>query len=165
MFIRKSRINDLPRIMELYAHAREFMAANGNPRQWGPNKWPPEELIRNDIKEGDSYVCEHDGKVCAVFYFICGKDIEPTYARIDGGKWLSDEPYGVVHRIASSGDVKGAGSFCLNWAFEQCRHLRIDTHEDNKVMQKLVTKLGFRYCGIIYVHEDNDPRLAYEKLL
>lgn len=164
MFIRKSSMTDLPVIMKIYARARAFMAESGNPRQWGPNCWPPEELIRNDIAEGDSYVCEHDGEVCAVFYYVFGKDIEPTYARIDGGKWLSDEPYGVVHRIASSGKVKGAGRFCLNWVFEQCRHLRIDTHEDNKVMQNLVTKLGFEYCGIIYVHEDNDPRLAYEKL-
>lgn len=56
------------------------------------------------------------------------------------------------------------GAFCINWAYEQCKHLRIDTHEDNVVMQNLVKKLGFKYCGIIHIKEDNDPRLAYEKI-
>ena len=40
----------------------------------------------------------------------------------------------------------------------------MDTHGDNKVMQSLLTKLGFIYCGTIYVEEDDYPRLAYEKL-
>ena len=40
----------------------------------------------------------------------------------------------------------------------------MDTHGDNKVMQNLLKKNGFVYCGIIHVEEDNDPRLAYEKL-
>ena len=91
-------------------------------------------------------------------------DIDPTYRRIDDGAWISDTEYGVVHRLAVSGDVKGAGSICLNWAFEQCHHLRVDTHADNKVMQNLLERLGFVRTGIIYVHEDNDPRFAYEKI-
>ena len=65
--------------------------------------------------------------------------------------------------FAGDGSEKGIGAFCINWAFEQCGHLRIDTHGDNVVMQNLVKKLGFVHCGTIYVTEDNDPRLAYEK--
>ena len=42
-------------------------------------------------------------------------------------------------------------------------HLRIDTHGDNTVMQRLMEKLGFTHCGTIYVEEDDYPRLAYEK--
>ena len=30
-------------------------------------------------------------------------------------------------------------------------------------MQNMLKKLGFVHCGTIYVQEDNDPRLAYEK--
>ena len=55
------------------------------------------------------------------------------------------------------------GQFCLGWAYEQCGHLRIDTHTDNKVMQNLLKKLGFIRCGIIYVIEDDNPRYAFEK--
>ena len=51
MRIRKSTEQDVPRMMEIYAHARAFMAAHGNPNQWGPNQWPPEELIRRGIRE------------------------------------------------------------------------------------------------------------------
>ena len=162
MQIRKAKPEDLDRILQIYSHARAFMAAHGNPRQWR-DVWPPEELIRQDIRDQDSYVCEEDGRVVAVFYYIFGKDIEPTYADITEGAWKDDSPYGVVHRIASSGEVRGAGSFCLQWAYEQSGHLRIDTHGDNWVMQDMLKKNGFVYCGTIYVVEDNDPRRAYEK--
>lgn len=150
--------------MEIFCYARRFMAAHGNPNQWGPRNWPPEELIRRDIRVGDSYVCLNDtGRVIGTFYFIQGKDIEPTYREIEDGAWLDESPYGVVHRIAGDGSQKGIGEFCINWAFEQCGHLRIDTHEDNIVMQNLLKKLGFTHCGTIYVYEDRDPRLAFEK--
>ncbi len=161
--IRKSTERDLERIMDIYAAARAFMAAHGNPNQWGPTNWPPEALIRRDIAQGKSYVCVHEGAVAGVFFFDCGKDIEPTYAGITDGQWLDGSSYGVVHRIAADGTVKGVGAFCIGWAFEQCHHLRIDTHGDNRVMQRLLEKLGFVRCGTIYVEEDPYPRLAYEK--
>ena len=141
------------------------MAEHGNPNQWGPTNWPPEDLIHNDIKDGNSYVCVDDADdILGTFFFIHGKDIEPTYRQITDGNWLDDSPYGVVHRIASSGTVKGVGKFCVDWAFEQCGHLRIDTHGDNVVMQNMLTGLGFIHCGTIYVVEDDYPRFAYEKV-
>ncbi|MBQ7535919.1 MAG: GNAT family N-acetyltransferase [Stomatobaculum sp.] len=163
MTIRHSAEQDVPRIMEIYAHARAFMAAHGNPRQWGATNWPPEALIRQDIAAGHSFVCLEGDAVVGTFFYICGEDPEPTYQEITEGAWMDDSPYGVVHRIAVDGSVKGTGSFCLNWAVEQSGgHLRIDTHGDNHVMQSLLKKLGFQQCGIIYVEEDNDPRLAFE---
>lgn len=164
MKIRKSYERDLDRIMEIYAFARRFMAEHGNPKQWGATNWPPEALIQSDIRNGNSYVCVNDdGAVIGTFFFIQGRDVEPTYAAITDGAWLDDSPYGVVHRIAGDGSEKGIGAFCLNWAYEQCGHLRIDTHGDNAVMQNLLKKLGFTHCGTIYIVEDDDPRLAYEK--
>jgi len=163
MQIRKSTEQDFDRMMEIYAYARAFMAAHGNPNQWGPTHWPPEELIRRDIETGNSYVCEHEGRVVGTFYFIQGRDIEPTYARIVDGTWADDSPYGVVHRSAADGSVRGVGAYCINWAFDRCGHMRIDTHNDNAVMQRLLEKLGFARRGTIYVREDNDPRIAYEK--
>lgn len=73
--------------MEIYARARAFMSAHGNPHQWGPTNWPPEELVHNDIATGRSYVCEHDGVVVGVFFYDQGRDIDPTYARIEEGSW------------------------------------------------------------------------------
>ena len=164
MMIRHSTERDIGRMMEIYACARDFMARHGNPNQWGPTQWPPEALIRRDIRDGHSYVCVDDeGRVIGTFFFIQGKDIEPTYRSITEGAWLDDSAYGVVHRIATDGSARGVGAFCLNWAYGQCGHLRIDTHGDNRVMQNLVKKLGFVHCGTIYVEEDDYPRLAFEK--
>ncbi len=164
MNIRKATGDDLPRMMEIYAFARNYMAEHGNPNQWGPTNWPPEGLIRSDIRDGNSYVCiNEDGKVIGTFFFIYGEDVEPTYRDITDGNWKDGSPYGVVHRIAGDGSKKGIGSFCLNWAFAQCGHLRIDTHGDNRVMQNLLRKLGFVHCGTIHVEEDDYPRLAFEK--
>lgn len=163
MKIRHAEETDFERMMEIYEYARGFMAAHNNPNQWGPTHWPPAQLIHEDIRRGKSYVCEEGGLVVGTFYLDYGQDIEPNYAVIEEGAWLDSSPYGVVHRLAGDGSVKGIGSFCLNWALSQHGHLRIDTHSDNLVMQNLLQKLGFEKRGIIHVEEDDDPRFAYEK--
>ena len=156
--IRKASMDDWEEIHKIYASARQFMAEHGNAGQWGTN-YPQEELLLDDIVQGKLYVCMEDG-IAAVFYFAAGED--PTYRRIEDGAWLNEEPYGVVHRIASARTVKGAASFCIDWALEQSGNIRIDTHEDNIPMQDMLRKNGFRYCGRIYL-ENGDPRIAYQK--
>ena len=165
MRIRNAALGDLDRIMQIYAHARQFMTEQGNPRQWAQRSWPPEELIRNDIESGRCYVCVDEADFPhAVFYYDQGSHIEPSYDEITDGGWIGAEHYGVVHRIATDGSRRGLGAFCLNWAFSRAGQLRIDTHPDNHPMQGLLQKLGFRYCGIIHIEEEGDPRYAYEKL-
>lgn len=164
LIIRHSKNEDLPQIMAIYARAREFMAANGNPRQWGATNWPPEYLIREDIAANRSYVCVEEAapdKILGTFLYMYGKNVEETYNVIEEGAWSDISTYGVVHRIASDG-TRGIGSYCLRWAIGQSGCLRIDTHPDNHVMQSLLGKLGFQKKGIIHVVEDNDPRYAYE---
>lgn len=164
MEIRPTECRDIPAIMEIYARARAFMAAHGNPRQWGRRSWPPETLIRQDMSQGKSYVCTQDGEILGTFFYDRGYKVEPAYGTIENGAWLGEDNYGVVHRIASGGSRRGIGKFCISWAYQQCGHLRMDTHEDNRVMQNLLESLGFARCGRIYVPEDDDPRIAYEKL-
>lgn len=161
MNIRKTTFNDLDVILKLYENARSFMARTGNPTQWNTN-YPPASMVEQDITDGHSYVCEEDGRIIATFYFRIGKD--DTYARIYEGSWINDAPYGVVHRITSDGSVKGAASFCINWALSRCGNLRIDTHRNNRIMQHLLEKNCFTYCGVIYV-EDGSERIAYQKSL
>jgi RimJ/RimL family protein N-acetyltransferase len=160
MRIRKTRPEDIEEVMQIYARARSFMAQTGNPTQWDGG-YPHESLIREDIEKGISHVAEYDGKIETVFVFFKGED--PTYRVIENGSWVNDEPYGVIHRIASRGEVKGAGAACLLWGFEQCGNLRIDTHDDNLVMQHVLEKNGFVRCGRIYL-EDGSPRVAYQKV-
>ena len=137
MNIRKTMINELEILIEMYAKARSFMAAHGNPDQW-KNGYPSRDRVIADIESGCSYVCEHDGRIIATFFYKKGDDA--TYREIFDGQWLNNTPYGVVHRITSDGTVKGAASFCFDWAFEQCGNLKIDTHKDNYIMQKMLEK-------------------------
>ena len=158
MNIRLATENDLETILAMYAHARQFMRKTGNPNQWG-DIHPLQELVEKDIQLGQSYICEDAEVPVGVFAFIVGED--PTYNVIENGQWLSDAPYGTIHRLASNGRAKGVAKACFEYCRERIPHLRVDTHEDNKVMQKVVTDFGFQYCGIIYVR-DRSPRLAYE---
>lgn len=157
--VRPAAMPDLERIEELYTCARAFMAANGNPNQWGKT-YPPVNQLRQDIADGKLFVVLDGETIHGVFFFWIGAD--PTYGRIDGGTWRSDSPYGTIHRIAgdgSGGILKAAVAF----AEAQIDHLRIDTHEDNHVMQNAVTKLGFQRRGIIYL-ADKSARIAYDYL-
>lgn len=159
MKIRKTVISELEAVMKIYEAARIFMKENGNPDQWG-NTEPAQSKIERDINNGNHYVCEDDGVLTAAFTYIYGED-DPTYGYIEG-KWLNDDHYGVLHSVASAVSGKGTGRFCIGWALERCGNVRIDTHEDNKVMQELLAKMGFSECGRIYL-ENGDPRIAYQK--
>ena len=158
MEIRRSTMQDLDTLCKMYESARQFMAFHGNPQQWGQT-YPKRTLTASDIENGWSYVCEDHGRIIATFYYREGPD--DTYRRIYAGEWLNERPYGVVHRITSDGTVKGAASFCLAWAFAQCGNLKIDTHRDNRIMQHMLEKNGFKYCGIIYT-DDGSERMAYQ---
>ncbi len=156
MKIRKTRHEDLLRVLDIYEKARQYMRASGNPTQWAGG-YPPEERIRQDISQGISYVvCDGDNPV-GVFVFF--KGVDPTYIKIDG-QWLNDKPYGVMHRIASDGSQKGIFGKMADFCKSQVSELRIDTHKDNLTMQHLLDKHGFVKCGVIYL-ENGQPRLAY----
>lgn len=159
MEIKIAQADQIEEIIDIYKYARKFMKENGNGEQWG-DRHPPRELIEEDIRRKKLYVCMNDEEIACVFYFNMEDD--PTYRVIKGGAWLNDKPYGVVHRIASAKGSKGAATFCLNWAYELAGNVRIDTHEDNKPMRGLLEKLGFIYCGIIYI-ASGASRIAFQK--
>ena len=150
---RKAVEADAPRITAIYANARRFMAASGNPNQW-IDGYPSEADVRADVLWT---ACRGD-EILAVFALIEGPD--PTYAVIQVA-WLNDRPYAVVHRLASSGKVGGIGEICLRWCLDRFDTLRVDTHADNRVMQRTLIRMGFVYTGIIFCH-NGTPRLAYQ---
>lgn len=57
--IRKANHQDLEQILPIYAYARQQMALNGNPGQWGTDK-PEIATIRQDIEEGRLFVIESE---------------------------------------------------------------------------------------------------------
>ena len=158
--IYKARQEDLPKILQIYADARQYMRDQGNPTQWGLTH-PAEEILRDDISRQQLYLCTDHNRILAVFAYTPG--VDPTYLRIDGGQWLNDAPYGVIHRMAVAVHRQGVATFCFDWVLKQCPNLRIDTHADNIPMQAALEKNGFARCGIIYLH-NGDPRIAYHKI-
>lgn len=159
MYIRPTELSELDTVMKIYERAQQFMVESGNPTQWEKGH-PSRDMIEKDISLGRSFVCLKDEKIECVFMYEEGED--PTYSYIEDGEWPNAFAYGVLHRIASAGNVKGIASFCLSWCYEKCKNLRADTHRDNKVMQRVLQKNGFKRCGIIYI-ADGSPRIAYQK--
>lgn len=157
MEIRKASMQDLEQIMQIYDRAKKFMRENGNKEQWGED-YPSSELIKKDMDK--MYLCMSDGEIACVFYYA--EEEDEDYKNINVN-WLNEEPYGVVHRVASTGIVKGSAAFCLEWAYARTRNLRMDTYRDNIPMQKLLEKCGFRYCGS-FECRGTDKWMAYHKV-
>ena len=159
MTITKAKYDDLEMIIPIYDYARSFMADNGNPNQW-INGYPSIEIITEDIINGNCFICKNDkGNIVGAFTFIIGDD--PTYEKIYSGQWLNDKTYGVIHRLVSNGTTHGITKNCIEWCLKQIQNIRIDTHADNKIMQSLILKIRFEYCGIIHTHNGTE-RLAYQ---
>ena len=159
--IRKAAAGDLDEILDIYDYARNFMVRTGNPKQWAEKGYPALSLLEEDIAKGELYVMEKNDGLCGVFAFPVGPD--PTYGVIKEGAWITDsKSYGTIHRIAGNGKCRGLLKACVEFGFSLTDVIRIDTHEDNLVMQKLIKRSGFTYCGIINA-ADGTPRLAYEK--
>ena len=158
--IREAQPSDMADIMIVMEAAKKIMRQSGNMYQWGEG-YPSKSVITADMEKHGGFVVIDDGKVVSYFAFL--KSPEPTYARIYEGKWLDDEePYHVVHRIASYPDAHGIFSSIMDFCFSHDPNIRIDTHRDNKIMQHNIAKHGFTYCGIIYL-VSGDERLAYQK--
>lgn len=149
---------DIGEIERIYSSARVFMKNSGNPSQWG-DSYPDEKLLKEDIEQGRLYVVKQAEKPCAAFVFYVGEDI--CYKEIIG-KWKNFLEYGVIHRLASDGTQRGIFSEVLKYCFQKANTIRIDTHRDNAVMQRLLSLNGFDYCGIIHI-ENGEERLAFQK--
>lgn len=157
---------DLERIAEIYDTARKFMRKNNNMTQW-QGGYPDAVLLREDIAKKQLYVLTENGEdeadkesIYAVFALIAGED--PTYGYIEG-MWHSDTPYATIHRIAGDGRYPGVFETCVKFAEKQYCHLRVDTHEDNKIMQHVIGKVGFLHAGTIYL-ANGSPRLAFDRI-
>jgi ribosomal protein S18 acetylase RimI-like enzyme len=168
MRISLANTSHLPSMLQIVSDAQNYLASLGID-QW-QNGYPNEEVLLNDITNNESYcVSDEKGRIMGITMFTHRP--EPTYHSIDGN-WLTsdDAVYGVIHRLAVSNRFRSHG--VAKFIFEQCEtqlkankvpSMRIDTHEENKGMQKLISQLGYEYCGVILL-ENGDKRLAYEKV-
>lgn len=162
--IRLATKEDKNEVLKIYNDAKKFIKEYNSP-QW-QSGYPNEQSFDNDLLNNSIYVNIKENKIVGVATIL---SYEPTYEIIEYGKWLNDEPYKVIHRIATSIDSLGKGyasdflSFINNEL--KSKNIRIDTHELNKPMIKFLIKNGFEYCGIIYLNQPHDKiRLAYQKV-
>ena len=105
-----------------------------------------------------------------IYGYLCiDFDGEPAYDTLKGS-WNSDEKYVVVHRLALASNTRGKG--VANKAFElvcnlclekNVQNFRVDTDADNTIMQHILKKNGFKYCGTIWF--DNSEKIAFDKIL
>ena len=156
--IKKATAADFEQIMKIYKHAQDYMAQNGNPTQWG-HSYPNAELVQSDIRQNACRVIYNESGIHGVFALFAGA--EPTYAHIENGDWLNDEPYITIHRLAGDGQVHGLFQCIVSYCKSISRNIRVDTHENNRTMRSLIEKSGFTKCGIIRV-KDGTPRIAYQ---
>ena len=158
--IRTATEEDITAIMDIIGEARMTMVENGNATQW-PEGYPSATTITGDIKSGAGRIICED-KV-SVAYFAFKPSPDPTYLTIYDGKWIDNErPYHVIHRIAARRGTHGIIRQVFDYCFTQTDNIRIDTHRDNTIMQHLLRKYGFAYCGIIHL-SNGEERLAYQK--
>ena len=166
--IRPVALNELPDAVNVIAEGRRAIASLGID-QWQDGH-PTAETLKTDILQKRLFGAYDENGLCAVAAFCAGE--EPCYAAIDG-RWVQNEPYLTVHRMAALDRSRHTGAAAaLMRAAERCARelglsaLRADTHRGNAVMRRFLTKQGFVLCGVVDYSPDisGDPlRAAYEK--
>ena len=165
MTLRKAVFSELPVIWEILQEAIEQRKKDGS-QQW-QNGYPNEEIVKTDIANGYAHVLiEHH---VIVAYAAVIFDVEPAYNDIQG-KWLTVGDYVVIHRVATSGAIKGKGVatqlfkeielLCIKHKVDS---IKVDTNFDNVPMLKILDKLNYTYCGEVFF--GGSPRRAYEKVI
>ena len=162
MEIRLAFPNEVNAVMKVIEDAKKTLAQSGSD-QW-QNGYPNADIIIDDIISGQAYVALEEGELLA--YAAVTKSPEKAYEVIYDGNWEGKEAeYLVFHRIAVASDVQGQGvaQTFLEGLIEGFDYLdfRSDTHAQNKVMQHIFEKLGFKQVGKVPV---DGERLAYQKV-
>ena len=156
--IRPTTVHDVDAVMAMYDHSRALMRAEGNSTQWVG--YPTREQLQADMRGRSSFLVLDGHRPVGTFALVAGA--EPTYGRIDHGRWLDpSSPYATLHRMAKVDGAHGVAAAMFDFAKRRHRHLRIDTHESNRTMRHLVAAAGFVHCGTVYM-ADGSERLAYE---
>jgi len=158
---------DINSIMNIIKQAQAYFKEHGI-NQWQDN-YPNFETVKNDISNQNGYVLLKNNIVVATV--VVTFEGEKNYEVIYNGEWVSNDEYAVIHRIAVDSNYKGIGQssiiiknvekICLDMGIHS---IRVDTHNENMSMKKLLLKNGFQYCGIIFL-DDKSKRSAFEKVL
>lgn len=166
MYIRQTRLEDIDRLIEVFEGAKEILKESDNFDQWG-EEHPERSIIENDINQNQSYVVVRDeediGPVepgVIVGTFMLQKAPDDNYKNILKGAWLNDDPHVVVHRVASSNEMKGVGTYIFDYLTSTYSNIRIDTTEKNKPMLALLKKYNFKRCTVVDI--EHSTRVGFQ---
>lgn len=167
MIIRHAQQEEISKIITLYDQAKSYFRKK-NIFQW-QDGYPNEKTLLDDIIKEGSYVLVHNDEIIGSMYFAI--EDEESYHEITNGRWLTDNPYSVIHRIVIDENFKGHSlaskmlDYCIEQSLNKNIHsIRIDTHKDNLSMQKFLIKNRFTLCGDITL-KNGDPRIGFEKII
>lgn len=163
--MRKAVKEDIEDIMKIIKETIEEMRTYNN-TQWDEN-YPQEKDFMEDIKNGDLFVVEREGKLAG---FVCiNKEAPVEYA---GLNWSSDKEAVIVHRMAVSLKYRkcGIGSELMKVADDfalrsNIKYLKIDTYSINKKMNALIKKFNYNFVGEINFFGREKSFYCYEKIL
>ncbi len=172
MMIRLAQTMDLPDILLITNQASLRLASQGIP-QW-QGGYPSRSNFEHDIAKQQLFVAIDDTQHVVGFASI-SLDEDPNYDTVFGGSfWTIPHPSVVIHRLAVDEHHLGRGIARALYlhaeviAHQQGRHsLKVDTHEKNIAMNRLIIKMGYQLIGTVKLaHDAIDPwRLAYEKVI
>lgn len=137
----------------------------------GSNQWqdgyPNPDVVQNDIEKGQGFILL-EGEIVIGYSAVIMND-EPAYDAIIG-KWLTNNDFVVIHRVAISENYLGKGlakkiiGYVEDFALtNNIYSVKADTNFDNIPMMKIFENLGYTLCGEVYFR--GSPRKAYEKVL
>lgn len=164
MEIRQAFPNEIKPIMTVIESARAALAEASSSQWQGADGYPTEETIFDDVLKGQAYVGIIDGQIVAYAAVVTDGDL--AYDKIYDGDWKHhNKRYITFHRIAVLREFTGqkiAQTFIQGLIEGTDAHdFRCDTHENNHVMQHILEKLGYVYCGKVPI---DGERFAYQKI-
>ena len=162
---RQAKYSEASHIWQILKDAIQRRKEDGS-NQW-QDGYPNMEVIKKDIKKKIGFVLTQNNTIIGYSAVIIND--EPDYINIEG-RWLSDQDFVVYHRVAVSeaflakGMAKKMIKLIEQYALSKNIYsLKADTNHDNIPMMKIFEKLGYSFCGIVYIRQS--PRRAYEKVL
>jgi GNAT superfamily N-acetyltransferase len=162
---RKAALSEITPIWEILQQAIIRRKEDGS-EQW-QDGYPNPQVVQNDIEKDQGFVLLEEKNI--IGYSAVLINDEPAYAKIEG-KWLTNDDFIVIHRVAISEKYLGKGLAKMiigqieNFALDNNIYsIKADTNFDNIPMMKIFENLGYTLCGEVYFR--GSPRKAYEKVL
>ena len=167
MNTRIAETKDIEKILSVLESGREFLASQGL-SQW-QDGYGPAECLAEQIAGNYGYVLlSQEGILCGYAALVEG--IDACYTNIKDGAWdNSHEKYISIHSVAIDASFRGKrlAELFMRLLIEIAENMgykdiRIDTHPQNRIMQKVILRAGFTYKGIVEFDIPDGERKAYQ---